>query len=159
MAQRVARRVLSRFDDSWEDVGIRPEDVASSTGVTLPAAVSAASAGPLRIGWVMTPPALGSGGHTTVFRMIAALERAGHDCSLHLYDVFDGDLRTQRSTIRQGWPDIVASVHSVDEGLPDRTAWIATSWQSAHVLASRPARRRAEVLLRAGLRAVVLSTR
>lgn len=98
---------------------------------------------PLTIGWICTPPALGSGGHTTMFRMIEALERAGHRCRLYLYDRHDGDPTVQMAIVRQGWPQIRAAVLAADqlpkhgdERAPGLDACVATSWESAHVLAT-----------------------
>ncbi|MBP2418567.1 glycosyltransferase family 1 protein [Microlunatus capsulatus] len=104
----------------------------------------AAADQPLTIGWICTPPTLGSGGHTTMFRMVEGLERAGHRCRLYLYDRHDGDLEAQRRTVREGWPGVRAEVLSSD-ALPGGSrptggrpldACIATSWESAHVLAT-----------------------
>lgn len=86
----------------------------------------------------MTPPAAGSGGHTTLFRLIEGLERAGHDCHLFLYDRFQGDIRRHAATIATHWPRLRAQVHDVSAGLSAMDGWVATSWQTAHVLASRP---------------------
>ena len=44
------------------------------------------------VAWVMTPPTEGSGGHTTMFRLVGALEAAGHRCVLYLYDRWGGSL-------------------------------------------------------------------
>ncbi len=89
----------------------------------------------LRIGWVCTPPALGSGGHTTMFRMVRALEERGHKCSLFLYDRFDGDFAQHEEIIRQGWPEIAADVRDATDRVSDVDALVATSWESAHVVA------------------------
>jgi hypothetical protein len=70
--------------------------------------------------------------------MVEALEAAGHRCSLHLYDAYGGDVRSQEEVIRSSWPRVRATVRPVGPVLPARNAWVATSWQSAHVLATRP---------------------
>jgi hypothetical protein len=38
------------------------------------------------VGWAMTPPTPGSGGHSTNIRIVQTLEEAGHRCGGHLYD-------------------------------------------------------------------------
>ena len=91
----------------------------------------------LEIGWVLSPPAPGSGGHTTLFRFVEALERAGHRCVLYLYDTGSGSLADREAVIRRWWPGVRAEVRSVDDGLPDMDAWVATAWHTAHVLARR----------------------
>jgi hypothetical protein len=92
----------------------------------------------LRVGVVVTPPALGSGGHTTMFRMVEELERRGHRCVLYFYDRHHGDLGRHRAVIREGWPWLHAEVAA----LPDRgqpvDALVATGWATAHAVAARP---------------------
>ena len=92
----------------------------------------------LRIGWITTAPGPGSGGHTTMFRIIEGLERAGHTNSLYLYDNSHSDVARHERTIREHWPAVRASVQGVDAPEAEADVWIATSWQTAHVLASRP---------------------
>src|SRR5665213_1441571 len=46
---------------------------------------------PLIANWVITPPALGSGGHTTLFRMIRYLEAHGYRSRIYFYDPYGGD--------------------------------------------------------------------
>jgi glycosyltransferase involved in cell wall biosynthesis len=96
--------------------------------------------GPLRIGWLTTPPAGGSGGHTTMFRMVEGLERAGHGCVLLTYDRHHGRVEDQAAAIRAWWPQVRAGVRSVDEGMDGLDAVVATGWETAHVLATRGTR-------------------
>ena len=91
---------------------------------------------PLRIGWVCTPPAQGSGGHTTMFRMIEALEQRGHSCLLYLYDRFQGDFARHEAIVRRGWPNVKAEIRDARTGLGGADVLVATSWESAHVIAS-----------------------
>jgi glycosyltransferase involved in cell wall biosynthesis len=135
---RLTRSAVRRFSVQVEPLLLRPSDVVDSQRLTAP------PTGPVRprgsaldIGWVITPPAAGSGGHTTVFRFVEALEAAGHRCVLYLYDTGTGNLAEREHVIRQWWPRVRAEVRSVDDGMPDMDAWIATAWQTAHVLAHR----------------------
>jgi hypothetical protein len=78
--------------------------------------------------------------------MIEALEAAGHRCLIYLYDIYDygGDLVGHEKVIRRHWPAVRAEVRSVAEGLPELDAYVATAWNTAHVLAhyaSVPTRR------------------
>lgn len=91
----------------------------------------------LRVGWVMTPPAPGSGGHTTLFRMVEALERAGHECVVFLYDRHGGELPTYEKVIRTWWPNIRAEIRDASDGIMWLDACVASSWESAHVMAVR----------------------
>ncbi|MEX1079871.1 MAG: glycosyltransferase family 1 protein [Homoserinimonas sp.] len=131
---RVGHRMLG---EQQEPLPLNPGDVSDSATLAAPQPVTVAP-GPLRVGWITTPPGAGSGGHTTMLRMIEGLEKAGHATSLYLYDIFRGDLGQHERVIRAHWPGVTASVHDVRDGLGDADVWIATSWQTAHVLASRP---------------------
>ena len=98
----------------------------------------------LRIGWVMTPPAPGSGGHTTLFRIVEALQAAGHDSVLYLYDRYGLDVARQSAVIREHWPHVRAEVRDARDGIRDVDAVMATAWESAHVIvryAATPMRR------------------
>jgi O-antigen biosynthesis protein len=90
----------------------------------------------LAIGWLCAPPGAGSGGHTTLFRMVEAVEAAGHKCVLYLYDRLGGDLRSREDLIRRCWPGLKAEVRSVSDGLAPLDAYVASAWETAHVLAS-----------------------
>lgn len=91
---------------------------------------------PLSIGWVTTPPGLGSGGHTTLLRMVAAAEAAGHRCVLYLYDRFDGELAEREAIVRRGWPELAADVADATRGITGVDVVVASSWQTAHALAT-----------------------
>jgi hypothetical protein len=136
LVERLVRRAARKWDVALEPMILRLSDVADSQLLAAP------PEGPMRphgssleIGWVLTPPAPGSGGHTTIFRLVQALEAAGHRCFLYLYDTGVGSLAEREAVIRGWWPQVRAEVRRVDDGLPDMDAWVATAWQTAHVLA------------------------
>jgi hypothetical protein len=136
-ARRLGHRLLG---EQAEQLPLLASDVADSTRLAPAAEPVLVSGRPLRIGWITAPPGAGSGGHTTMFRMIEGLERAGHDTRLYLYDTSHSDVARHERVIRENWPGVTASVHDVLSGTDamDADVWIATSWQTAHVLASRP---------------------
>ncbi|MBY6680376.1 glycosyltransferase family 1 protein [Rhodococcus sp. BP-316] len=70
--------------------------------------------------------------------MVGALEAAGHECVIHLYDPHGVDLERYTRIIRRHWPEVRADVADVDDGIRGTDAVVATSWQTAHVLGSRP---------------------
>lgn len=41
---------------------------------------------PLHLAWITSPPGSESGGHQNIWRFVEQAERAGHTCSIHLYD-------------------------------------------------------------------------
>lgn len=138
LAQRAVRRAHQALDAGEIDFPIHPGDIADST-VVRPSVPRPpwSEARPPVVGWITTPPALGSGGHTTMFRMIQGLEAAGFVCRVLLYDRHGGDVAEQARTVRRGWPWVRADVLGVDTGLAGLDACFATGWESAHVAATR----------------------
>jgi WsaF, C-terminal domain/WsaF, N-terminal domain len=138
LARRVARVAYRRLGAAELDFPLELADVADSSGLHLATPARRPARGtPLRVGWVCTPPAPGSGGHTTLFRMVQAVQAAGHTCVLYLYDRFGGDLARHEQVIRQGWPGMRAEVRAVAGGLAPLDAYVASAWPTAHVLAAR----------------------
>lgn len=137
---RLVRRAYQQSGAASLEFPLLSGDIADSTRLDLSVPTSAPPRShPLTVGWICTPPSAGSGGHTTMFRMVSALEQAGHTCVLYLYDRFGGSLERHSEVIRSGWPHVRAQVRDVASELGDLDACVATSWQTAHVLASRPA--------------------
>ena len=138
LAQRVARFAFTRLNASALDEPLLDSDIADSTRLNLAYPdVRPARSEPLTIGWVTVPPSAGSGGHTTLFRMVEAVERAGHHCELFLYDRYGGDVSAHEKVIREWWPNLRAGVRDVADGMGGVDAAVASSWDTAHILASR----------------------
>ncbi len=133
---KVIREMTTRLGPDLLDASLRPEDICDPSLVHLahPAARPETSRR-LRITWVTTPPGAGSGGHTTMFRMVEALEAAGHECTLALHNPHRSDLLERARIIREGWPSVRARVAGLPDGLDGADAAIATAWQTAHALA------------------------
>jgi len=133
------RRLYNRLDAGSLEFPLLPEDVADSTRLTLPhgAARERDTSRPLTVGWVCTPPAAGSGGHTTLFRMVAGMEALGHRCVLFLYDRHGGDLQRHARVLHENWPDLHAEIRDATDGITSVDAAVASSWETAHVLVSR----------------------
>jgi hypothetical protein len=139
LAQRAARVAYRRLGAAELDFPLDLADVADSADLKLAVPQRRPARGaPLTVGWVCTPPGPGSGGHTTLFRMVEAVEAAGHTSVLYLYDRFGGELRRHEDVIRRCWPNVRAEVRSVADGLRPLDAYVASAWQTAHVLAARP---------------------
>lgn len=138
LAQRLARVAYTRTGADRLDQPLLAGDIADSARLDLPIpAERPQRSTPLTIGWVTTPPSPGSGGHTTLFRMVEAVEAAGHRCVLFLYDRYGGDIDAQERVIRAWWPTLRAAVRSADSGIHGVDAAVASSWETAHVLACR----------------------
>jgi O-antigen biosynthesis protein len=137
VGQRIARVAYQRLDAASLEFPLELDKVADSRQLNLAVpAEHVDRSRRLQVGWVCTPPGLGSGGHTTMFRMVSALEDAGHECTMFLYDRFGGDVLEHERTIRRGWPAVRARVADAMDGIDGIDACVATSWSSAHFLAS-----------------------
>jgi O-antigen biosynthesis protein len=88
---------------------------------------------PVVMNWVMSPPARGSGGHTTLFRIINYLEANGYRNRVYFYDAFRGDHEYYKSIVRRYY-DFHGPVASVDEGMEDAHAVVATAWNTAYAV-------------------------
>lgn len=138
LARRTARVLYARTGAAALDEPLRDADVADSS--LLEAAVPPARPArgtQLIVGWVTVPPSPGSGGHTTLFRMVEAVEAAGHRCVLFLYDRYGGDMRAHENSLRQWWPQVRATVRDAADGIDGVDAAVASAWDTAHILAMR----------------------
>ena len=115
---------------------VRVEDLMESRNVSLTAPTWRAESA-LRIGWVCAPPGRGSGGHTTLFRMVEEAEARGHVCTLFLYDKNSDDVARHEPVIRRYWPQIRAEIRSATGRIEGIDALVASSWGTAHVVAKR----------------------
>lgn len=138
LARRTVRVLYARSGADELEFPLLPGDLVDSASVPPPGPLRA-SGGQITIGWVMVPPARGSGGHTTMFRMIQGIEAAGHACVILLYDRYGGRLAKRREVIRAAWPEIRAEVRDVGDGVVGLDALVASSWQTAHVVARHAA--------------------
>jgi glycosyltransferase involved in cell wall biosynthesis len=80
---------------------------------------------------VTSPPSPGSGGHTTLFRIINYLEASGYINRVYFYDVYRGDHRYYESIVRRYY-GFRGPVAAVDEGMEDAHAVVATAWNTAY---------------------------
>lgn len=145
IAQRLAQRAYRVTDASYLLFNLDPADLLTDVPREFPLPETRPTRGqPLAVGWVMTPPSPGSGGHTTLFRIVQAVEAAGHRCVIYLYDKHGVDVDRLTGVIREHWPHVQAEVRDVRAGIEGMDAALATSWESAHLIAkygSSPMRR------------------
>lgn len=138
IARRLSRRAAERWGGNLDPLYLRSEDIVDSTTLrAAPRGPARAVGEKLSIGWVITVPGPASGGHTTIFRFVEALEAAGHHCVLYVYDGQDGDAAQYEGLIRHWWPNVRAEVRAVRDGLRGMDAYVATAWATAHALAKQ----------------------
>ncbi len=145
IAQRLAQRAYLKTGAAEISFNLAFPDVLTDVPQELPVpAVRPAAGQPLTVGWVSTPPAPGSGGHTTLFRMVEALEARGHRCVLFFYDKHGLDVAGAEAVVRQHWPRLRASVRDITAGSSGIDAIVASGWETAHLVvryAAQPVRR------------------
>ncbi|MET0829525.1 MAG: glycosyltransferase family 1 protein [Microbacterium sp.] len=135
IAQRIAQRVYRTTGAADLLFNLDLDDLLLEVPVELPVpTLRPERGGRLLVGWATTPPAAGSGGHTTLFRIIEAFEAAGHRCVLFLYDKHNLDHAHQTSVIRRHWPNMHAEVRDARAGIDGVDAIVATAWESAHMI-------------------------
>jgi glycosyltransferase involved in cell wall biosynthesis len=97
--------------------------------------------GPMTINWVIPTWGVGSGGHTTVFRLIDQLERRGHRCAIYVFDPFESEPRPAqwlRDEIAEHFVDIEAPVFKGFDDWTGADIAIATQWWTAYPLRDLP---------------------
>lgn len=134
LAQRVAARAYRATDARALGFHLDLADVAREVPDALATPEPVLGDRPLTVGWVTSPPAAGSGGHTTLFRMVEGLEARGHRCVVLLYDRHGLDVAQRTAELRAGWPGVRAEVRDARAGFAGLDAVVASSWESAHVM-------------------------
>ena len=100
--------------------------------------------GPWSVAWVVPPWQIGSGGHTTIFRLVRQLELRGHSCAIFVFEPpylwyprrSAAELREQ---IREHFvPGLEARVfHGLDD-FDSADVAIATGWSTAFAIRDLP---------------------
>ena len=122
VAARLGDRVADRLSPEGrvrllvsKDELRRAGDIAAS-GFRLPEAIPARPDEPLTIAWVCEPTSgRDSGGHTTMFRQVEALERAGHTCVVYFTNRHGWSIEQHRDDVRGWWPSLRAEVRDAAE--------------------------------------------
>lgn len=86
---------------------------------------------PITINWVIEPPSPGSGGHTTIFRIINYLESHGYHNRVYFYDVHGCDHHYYAAHVRSYF-GFHGPIGKVELGMSDAHAVVATSWPTAY---------------------------
>ncbi|MET4159268.1 glycosyltransferase family 1 protein [Agromyces sp. PvR057] len=136
--RRAAYELYHRTGAADLESAIAEEDYSDPLdALRLPGPLPHRAGAPVSAGWISTAPAPGSGGHTTLFRMIAGAVEDGIESTLFLHDRRGGDLRRHERVIREHWPWLRVRVRDAAAGFDGVDAMVASSWETAHVLASR----------------------
>jgi O-antigen biosynthesis protein len=83
------------------------------------------------VNWVIIPGGAKSGGYTTIFRIIRYLEAHGFLNRIYFYNVYGADHRYYADIVRNSY-GFNGKVLSLEEGMQDAHAVVATSWQTAY---------------------------
>lgn len=71
--------------------------------------------------------------------MVQELERRGHACTILLYNRHGSELGYHTAVIREHWPWLSAEIRYVPPEIEGYDVTVASSWETAHVLATRGA--------------------
>lgn len=146
LVRRVVQVLGDRVGVSQLDFPLLDRDIRDAQQLPLQLTDIPSPAGrPARIAWIVVAPGIGSGGHTTLFRMIDACGRAGYENTLLFYDTVSSDFATNVDRVRRGWPWLRCDFGVVGDALEGFDAYVASSWPTAHVLAARSTRRGAHL--------------
>jgi O-antigen biosynthesis protein len=110
-----------------------PEDVIAADLGRAPVirARKAAASDAICVNWIMSPPGVGSGGHTTIFRILNYLQRQGYRNRVYFYDPYGSDLTYYERIVRESY-GFDSEVGDVRQGMADADAVVATAWPSAY---------------------------
>ncbi|MFY9264185.1 MAG: glycosyltransferase [Solirubrobacterales bacterium] len=130
----IARHIRSRADEyAYRFVG----EVERDGVVPLTPAAPHDGDRPMHVAWIVPPFTVGSGGHTTIFRMVAALEQRGHSCSIwihdpHRHEVHGGAAARQR--VLDNFMQLEASFHLGFRHWSGADVAVATGWDTVYPL-------------------------
>ncbi len=130
-----------------EEIPVLPADLALASeklaaGIVPPGPKPWRDGEPLDVALVCGPAGEGSGGHTTIFRMLGGLERRGHRCTVYIYDRHGWEIEQHRRRVRKWWPWLKADVRDLADGIDDAHILFATSWETAYPVLASPAQGR-----------------
>ena len=97
--------------------------------------------GPMTLAWVVPFWKVGSGGHTTIFRLIRQMEQRGHQCSIYLFDPSGKEKRPAhelRREIRERFVDVQAPVFDNLDSFGSADVAIATQCWTAFAVRDLP---------------------
>ncbi|RFC63266.1 MULTISPECIES: glycosyltransferase family 1 protein [Mesorhizobium] len=99
----------------------------------LPPPYQAKPGEPISVNFVITPAAAGSGGHTTIFRMVKYMMREGFKITVYFYDVYGADHKYYADIVRKDY-GVQCEMRDLKQGMDDADAVVATSWPTAYAV-------------------------
>jgi WsaF, C-terminal domain/WsaF, N-terminal domain len=133
LANKLRAALAERLAPKGTYLPVRPADVMDADLSRSPqfTMLPIDSGQPLLVNWITTPPSAGSGGHTTLFRIVRYLESRGYRNRIYFYDVFHGDHEFHKSVVREYF-GFLGPVADVSEGMEDAHIVMATGWPTAY---------------------------
>lgn len=133
IAERLRAKLAQSLAPNSSIMEVRQADVLAADLSRIPVHdVPALRSGqPIAVNWVIVPPSPGSGGATTIFRIINYLEAHSYRNRVYFYDVYGGDHRYYADIVRSyfGFQGLVGRV---EDGMEDSHGVIATAWATAY---------------------------
>jgi len=87
----------------------------------------------LVINWIIPDMGVGSGGHTTIFRIVKFLEQFGHHNRIYIFGgTKHGSSKKLKKFINENFFELKAEIFASMDNIKDCDALIATSWQTAY---------------------------
>lgn len=144
---RATRTLLRATSSPMEDIGLSRDDLIAQPRSEHLRLTSSTP----QVTIIMTPPGRDSGGHLTIMRLADRLQRSGVATHLAILDIRGGSARRHATRLREYFPSLVADstlvVSDARQGIPDSETLLATSWQTAYVLARSTAAGRRTYLI------------
>ena len=133
LRDRVRRAAAEALALKTEVMPVDPDDVVAAdlSKPLRPFIPKLQPGAPMIINWVTIPAGPRSGGHTTMYRMINYLEARGHKNRVYFYNVYRGDNQYYESIAREFY-GFRGEIGTIDKGMQDANAVIATSWPTAY---------------------------
>lgn len=92
---------------------------------------------PIELNWIVPPSGPGSGGHTTIFRVVKYLQAAGYRNRVYFYDAYGGDFQYYKA-IAASYYGLTCDIEDFSLGLKDAHGVIATGWPTAYAAFNAP---------------------
>ena len=87
------------------------------------------------VNWILQSPIKGSGGYTTIFRLINLLPNFHHNIYIdRVHHLKNKSLKSVKKYIREGWGTVNCDIYLIEQGFLDSDFTIATAWATSYRL-------------------------